>query len=359
MTSYLHVTHPQLRVEFVHILDKYGHADLAITFDMLNTFSNRVAIWKCTKTICENKCQHVFKTSVHARTRPRPSGCPYCCIPAKLVCSCNSFKGKYPSLVSKYWDTEANVGKDSEKMSPHSHIKCNFKCTDVTCDHHKWLSTPHALVQGKGCPYCASQKFCECYCLATEASELIEKEWDYNRNLHLDIWSLGPHSDNKAWWICQRCQNEWEARIDHRTRYASGCPKCKTSKMENNMLKVLKCLQKKQVITHVVYKCHELHGTRYEADFLIHLIDGSRIIVEMDGIQHFYPKDFGSKKKKKEDMFQDIQCRDQGKKEWCAKNNVRLLRISYLVKIDDYEAEVLDFICHSHVAFRIVGLPHE
>ena len=128
--------------------------------------------------------------------------------------------------------------------------------------------------------------------------------------------------------------------------------------METSMDQILSqlVLQKKIKSYHSQY---QLPGTLLKADFRITLNAGDQIIVEMDGKQHFEPQSFGSQTKDVDDMFLDVVRCDSEKKDWCESNNVRLLRLSYLVKKEDYAAEVIDFINHQSVCFRLVGEPNK
>ena len=54
-------------------------------------------------------------------------------------------------------------------------------------------------------------------------------------------------------------------------------------------------------------------------------------MIEYDGIQHFEPvKLFGGK-----DEFKKTQIKDKIKTEYCIKNNIQLIRISYLENIEE------------------------
>ena len=56
----------------------------------------------------------------------------------------------------------------------------------------------------------------------------ITKDWHpyLNRDLPFDQNTVGAHSNEKVWWKCHICGNEWQAIIRARTRYNSKCRKC-------------------------------------------------------------------------------------------------------------------------------------
>lgn len=359
MPSLIANTHPHLKSRFLYCLDKDGNKDESITWNMLSTSSNRYAMWKCPNINCEKRCEHIYKTTVNHVTNKRNSReCPFCSIPAHKICPCNSLQGQYPQVVAKYWDYRANGEIKPCQVAPKSGKYLWFKCPDAKCDHHKWRArTADLIFNDQGCPFCSGNKFCECYCLASEHCEMIEYEWDYEKNKTLDFWSLGPSSSKYAWWICKKCKYEWNTRIYKRTLNKTGCPKCKQSHMEKIVFQLLTNMREKQLIKNFEAQWPLKSETRLIADFLIILLDETRMLLEMDGVQHFLPKSFGSKSRAKEEMFRDVQESDMRKKEWCANNHVRLLRLSYLVQEADYEAELLDFIASQNVHFRLVGQP--
>ena len=71
-------------------------------------------------------------------------------------------------------------------------------------------------------------------------------------------------------------------------------------------------------------------------------VDGQMILIEFDGPQHFEPIDFFGG----EEGLKETKIRDQIKNEYCKKNNIPLLRISYkdIKKMDEM---IIDFIQES------------
>jgi len=92
--------------------------------------------------------------------------------------------------------------------------KCNFEWLAIICDRS----------YGTGCSKCAGKIVTKTNCLLTKNPELC-KEWNYNRNENNpDKYMSG--SNKKVWWICNRCQFEWESMINSRNR-GNGCPRCR------------------------------------------------------------------------------------------------------------------------------------
>lgn len=171
---------------------------------------------------------------------------------------------------------------------------------------------------------------------------------------------MAPSSHKHAWWICQKCKYSWKTRIGHRTLRGSGCPKCpQKSKMEKFMYILLTRLKSTNIIQSFEREWRPITNRRLSIDFCVQSLDNEKIALEMDGVQHFKPRTFGSKTQTGEQLLEEIQLYDQHKKDWCEENNVRLLRLSYKVKPKDYEIELLDFIQTKNLIYRMVGMPHK
>jgi very-short-patch-repair endonuclease len=313
--------------------------------------SGKLIEWICLKSNCGH---HIWKTSPNHRVLKK-TGCPYCA--KQKICICDSLFMKHPELAKEWGDD--NILQPTEIAEKSNHL-IQWKCLKSKCSHHVWMSTPNDRVsKQRGCPYCVGQKTCECYCLASEFPDLLNDEWDENKNDSegLDIFKLSPYSNRHAWWICKICKHSWKSSISNRTKGGRDCSICCQSKMEKSMLSVLTILKTKNMI-HFFKSQWRLTNTKMYADFFI-ISHDEKIMIEMDGIQHFSPQSFGTKHRKKEDMFLEIQQNDKHKKEWCENNHIRLLRISYLVKPIDYEIELIEFINNKNVTFRLVGKPQK
>lgn len=354
--GFIAITHPHLKNEFLYCLTPDGKRDDVITWNTLRPTSSRRAMWKCPKTNCDNNCEHIYETKVFYRTNG--SGCPICS--GRKICPCNSFQAKYPEIVKEFWDFDANVGVDPSIIPCQSRKQFHFKCKRAKCDHHKWVAYSYQLLNGhQGCPFCAQtpRKFCKCYCLMSEHKELIETEWHPTKNANLDVYSLAPKSRTPAWWICKECKHEWNTQIRNRTNNGKhGCLKCAKSKMEQAMMKLLQDLEKQSKIK-LLQPQWRMPNSSLRFDFSFTTPNCEIICLEMDGQQHFEPVTFGCKSKTKDEIFAAVVARDARKKEWCDAHNVRLLRISYLVKTEHYEAIVKEFIEADNVTFRLVGKP--
>ncbi len=84
--------------------------------------------------------------------------------------------------------------------------------------------------------------------LLIENKELM-KDYDYNKNQNFDIKIIRSGSNQRVWWKCHKCGNEWQTTVANRAgTLKRGCPKCKkvqashthslTSARNNNILKL-------------------------------------------------------------------------------------------------------------------------
>lgn len=183
--------------------------------------------------------------------------------------------------------------------------------------------------------FLANKKCKECYLQSKilTKSEIIKNirnihgnYYKYNFNNFKNIHSKIEIKCKKEHIFYQKISNHLQGK---------GCPICKESNgerkialfLENNNIEFIR--QKK--FNDCFFK------EKLSFDFYLPNID---IAIEYDGIQHFKPvKIFGGEKE-----FQKNKIRDKIKNEYCIKNNIHLIRISYLDKIEDKLSHINKFI---------------
>lgn len=187
----------------------------------------------------------------------------------------------------------------------------------VTCKiHGDFMITPGHFLGGKGCNKCSKN-----YRYNNE--EIIElfktihnDNYDYSnvnyKNTHTNVEIIchvhGPFEQSPA--------NHLKGQ---------GCPKCIQSKLENNLMQFLKdnkiSFEQQKTFDWLKYN-RNLYLDFYLPEY--------NIAIECQGIQHFEPISFGEKDKKIVDkMFEDIQIRDNIKKDLCKKNGIVLYYFNY------------------------------
>ena len=93
------------------------------------------------------------------------------------------------------------------------------------CGHEWQNSVANRVSQNQGCPYCSGHKVLKGFNDLETTNPELAKEWDYKRNLNISPSMFTAGSGKKVWWICSKCNNNWEALISGRN-YGFGCPKC-------------------------------------------------------------------------------------------------------------------------------------
>ena len=130
--------------------------------------------------------------------------------------------------------------------------------------------------------------------------------------------------------ICPIHGEFWQTPANHLR--GQGCPKCNSSKLEENLSYVLD-LNRIEYIRQ--YKIKELG--RQSLDF--HLPQ-YHIAIECQGRQHIYPTYFGSKNMNKAiEYFNKITVLDKNKRDICKNNNIQLV---YFMSSDIVKKDALD-----------------
>jgi len=119
----------------------------------------------------------------------------------------------------------------------HYYKNDNYTLWDFTCgmDYEAWwqcknnpkhtwqASIKNRTNNNSGCPYCSGLYASTDNNLLLANPELCE-EWDYKKNDKLPE-EYTPGSGESVWWICKKCNNNWNAIISSRS-VGNGCPYC-------------------------------------------------------------------------------------------------------------------------------------
>ena len=149
-------------------------------------------------------------------------------------------------------------------------------------------------------------------------------EWDYELNNKMPE-QYSPYSNYNVRWICKKCGYKYNSIIANRTMWKNGCPLCRDSKIE----KQVKIFFSKNNIIFEWQKTFKDCTYKRKLEFDFYICNKS-LIIETQGRQHFIPIDFGGRGKDwaiRE--FNKNQIRDQIKRDYCLKNNIKLLEIPY------------------------------
>ena len=211
-----------------------------------------------------------------------------------------------------------------------------FKCSDCNHDISKQIYT--ITNQGTWCPYCCIPKKqicdndnCEDCFNASFASHEKAKCWHPTKNGNIKPRNIIKGTQKKYWFICKICKKDLKMSLDSISSKNAWCT-CKKNKTEQ---KVEEWLEKNENILFIkkIKRTYspkwanrrETHGTgQYRYDIYIELINGVKIIIEIDGPQHY----------KKINYFKGSHCvihtqiKDEIKQRLSGKNEHNLIRVN-------------------------------
>lgn len=253
---------------------------------------------------------------------------------AGLAKSCGCSQGSGATEISKNKIAKI-IGKKYNKLTilEYSHstkyraiIKCSCDCG------RECYKTATQVINGK-------VKSCgKCHLLVKEYPE-IASEFDLDKNKNININDIVSSSKKKLWWICPLCNNTYKAIVGDRTLKKSGCPVCRQSHGEKRVDKIL-----------IKYNIRFEREKRFNncknercLPFDFYLLDYNTCI-EYDGSQHYSKEGHW---KIDDEEFGKIKLRDNIKTEFCYKNNIKLIRISYL-DIDNIEKIIIEELNLAH-----------
>lgn len=192
----------------------------------------------------------------------------------------------------------------------------------ITCPTHgDFDQKAYAHLRGQGCSRCMNS--------LKQIS--IEEFISRSKKVHNDIYDYSLVKMNsladKVSIIC-RVHGLFLQKADDHSR-GVGCPRCKSSKGE----RMIRDFLNKNQISYEEQKkfqdCKRLKSLPF--DFYLPQLN---IIIEFQGAQHFEPitrnRLWGSEKPI--ELFKKIKESDEIKKEYCLKNNIKLIEITYLEK---------------------------
>lgn len=190
--------------------------------NMIAANSGKKVWWLCPD------CGHEWKAKVGSRNSG--TKCPVCMQLSRGGVR-QSLATKYPHIADE-WDKEANGALTPDMIAPASTKKVFWVCKRG----HKWASKVDSRTRHDSpCPVCARLSRTGVYhSLETDFPDLA-KEWHPTKNGDTRPDDISPTTNRHYWWKCHKCGNEWETRVDVRTRSGlPGCNKCKKPKKENN-----------------------------------------------------------------------------------------------------------------------------
>ncbi len=318
---------------------------------------------------CPN-CPHDFEKTISnikiIRGSKKISFCPYCNggdRRYKKLCGdkkCNyCFKKSFAThTMAKHWHPTKNGDIKPINITKHSGKKCWFKCPNCPHDFEK---RPDDMKNNIECPYCheigttgietkvCGDKNCN-YCFEKSfASHPMAKHWHPTKNGKIKPIDIALGGEIKYCFICPYCKNNYYNSI-RLIKKGVWCP-CTINKTEHKTFQFLNNNTKKYFIKKIKlhYKpkwsnLRKTQNTFYEFDIYIELINGVKIIIEIDGEQHYRQVSNWS-------TPLHNQIRDEIKQRLAVKNEHNLIRVNQEDIWQDknnWENDIIDFINYKY-----------
>lgn len=151
--------------------------------------------------------------------------CPFCTSKGPSFCSCRSV-AKNAHLATEWHEDNpapSTIALGNDK-------KHKWRCSEPTC-LHIWDASPASRsTSGANCPECARKRKGKVRhaSLAVSCPELA-LEWDEAKNGR-PANAVSAGSKKKGWWVCGRCEESFETRVQNRALLGTGCPRCRKAR---------------------------------------------------------------------------------------------------------------------------------
>lgn len=268
--------------------------------------------YKDSKTKVEiycKKCKKYFWQN--SRNHYRGYGCINCC---SGQLNSNKIRTESRRRNTKEYFVEKSTTKHGDK---YGYDKVEYKgCASKVeiyckkCEKYFWQVAEYHYKHG--CPKCA----------IINTTKTIEKFIEDARKVHKNIYDytkvIYVNNNTNIEIVCNICKKSF-FQLPRAHLSGSGCLNHQKSTGENRIQEYLDKNNIKETRFPV-----KISGITFKPDFIFE-INGKKIILEYDGIQHFEAvKFFGG-----ENKFNDRYRCDRLKDKFCIENNVNLIRISY------------------------------
>lgn len=210
-------------------------------------------------------------------------------------------------------DIQEYIESQNYELLSTEYIKATSKLK-MKCDkgHEFEMSWNNFKNHGQRCPSCMrkNQKY------KTYSYEYVK---EYIENSGYELISKEYKGCKES--ITVKCpkHGEWTCTFDNFKNADSRCPKCKNSKGENEVSRILNQLGVKYINKYKFADCK--YKRVLEFDFYL---EDYNTVIEYDGEFHYAVTNRNSK-----EDFVLQQKRDMIKNEYCHKNNIKMIRIPY------------------------------
>ena len=320
------------------------------------------------------KCEHSYPKRLSDITGQK-LGCGYCS--GHVRCKDKDCKHCY---TTSFANAAVKYGKDKDHKDHIAYMISNWSDTNVDhlkpwmvaandtkkywfdcekCGHTHDMSPNMIVSKGTGCGYCcpSSKRFCgdaacaHCWDRSVAGNPKKQAVWDVeaNRANGHEAHTTARCCNKKFVWTCPEQDKDgtfhtFQMTANH-VANGHGCPECKhkTEKKVKDFLRTQlgTTLIGAQLLDETSFDwCKNIQNLPF--DIVLVLADGTKIIIEVDGPQHYDDKHYFSKKTK-----HDIPKRDRYKEKRALKHGYSLIRLKQVdvwKDTTDWKAKLLDAI---------------
>lgn len=256
-------------------------------------------------------CKNGHKTQISWNSFQQGKGCR----------ECSGSKKKEYEFVKKSFMERGFILISEEYIETHTPLFCYCP------NNHKIKISWNSFSRGHGCGECAITKKKDYLFVKQEFEKqgykLISKKYE-NAHKLLKYFCPQHHKGSISW---------------NSFKNGSRCAKCQESKKEKQIFNLLKF--SKMVFESEIRFLNCKSKRQLPFDFGIRVDSKKWILIECQGEQHYEPRDFagrGAEWAQKE--FEELQKRDQIKRDFCARMSYDLVEIPYWMK----ESEIQELL---------------
>ena len=233
----------------------------------------------------------------------------------------------YDCLEEKRLDFEKKFIKTSSKLHKNKYdyskvvYNKNYNKVIIICPQHgEFLQEPSNHIRGQGCDMCLNES------LKLTTKQVIEKFKKTHRNIYDYSKVEYIHNKSSVIIICKK-HGEFK-QIPNKHIIGQGCPRCRMSHGERRIYNFLidnnfSFIHQKNFSDFFNIKTKQ----RYKFDFFLPKYN---LCIEYDGQQHYEVRRIGGISVEKAKINLEIVKKyDKIKNEYCKKNKIILIRISY------------------------------
>lgn len=219
-----------------------------------------------------------------------------------------------------------NVFGNKYDLSKLGYIDYKHKVRLVCPIHGEFEQTPSNLIKGHGCPKCGNIKKGLSKMISQEKFEEMGNKIHDHKYIYTKADVHNRDKNGKVIIICP-IHGEFKQNVINHIYGKAGCPKCKSSKLEQKIIKLLDSNN----IKYEHQKRFDWLGTQ-KLDFYL---SDYNVGIECQGEQHFIGSNFGSKTITDNESLALVKKRDKNKLNLCNEHNVRILYYSNKQYEDD------------------------